>query len=371
MSNSTPVFQEIISQDQLWVIKNYSLVSSSILWIIDFFQTLPMEIDSVWLNKMNGTAIIFLVNRYVFALYLILGLAYGVPGSASDKSCNILRELFSTLQNITPITTSLLFTLRVYAICDKNKLVLGIASTLILTRLGLDIWQVTPRMSVGVSSMGTPFKAFSMCATSINDPSGYETSALVTVILPVAFDAFVFAVTVFKVYRHALEMRKFGQISVTKILLRDGEDITLITVFIVLVLAMAELALTLDLSQASTSLETMMQGYNFILPNLLVNHLYLNIRAFNRSHFTEHNDLPQHSFARNRFLGNIGAPLDPDWWDAQFDEDDEELDSEGQLEVNQDGLNTVEGGNGLSTLVPVVYDTDGTGDIEMIPIQRE
>lgn len=49
-------------------------------------------------------------------------------------------------------------------------------------------------------------------------------------ILPVAFDAFVFAVTVFKVYRHALEMRKFGQISVTKILLRDGEDITLITV---------------------------------------------------------------------------------------------------------------------------------------------
>lgn len=46
------------------------------------------------------------------------------------------------------------------------------------------------------------------------------------------------------------------------------------------------------------------------------------------------------AFAQNRFLGNIGAPLDPDWWNTQFD-DAEDLEEE----VNRDGST-----NAVSTL---------------------
>lgn len=54
---------------------------------------------------------------------------------------------------------------------------------------------------------------------------------------------------------------------------------------------------------------------------------------------------PQH-----RFLGNIGAPLDPNWWNAQFDDD--ELD--GDLAEEQTGSMVPGAGEGTTTLIPVV-----------------
>lgn len=60
--------------------------------------------------------------------------------------------------------------------------------------------------------------------------------------------------------------------------------------------------------------------------------------------------MPEPAFAQNRFLGNIGAPLDPDWWNTQFDDDegdDDEL-------TDQNGSVTPTVNNGVTTLVPVV-----------------
>lgn len=41
-------------------------------------------------------------------------------------------------------------------------------------------------------------------------------------VLTLAFNTFIFGVTVVQTYRHAMEMRKHGQTSVTEVLLRDG-----------------------------------------------------------------------------------------------------------------------------------------------------
>lgn len=46
---------------------------------------------------------------------------------------------------------------------------------------------------------------------------------IATVILPFVFDSFVFGVTIFKTYQHALEMRRHGHISIAEVLLRDGK----------------------------------------------------------------------------------------------------------------------------------------------------
>lgn len=94
--------------------------------------------------------------------------------------------------------------------------------------------------------------------------------------------------------------------------------------------------------------------------------------------------MPGPALAQNHILGNIGASLDPNWWNLQFD-DDEDLEG---VELENQDESMVEG-NGVTTHVPVVriilfflsrmptqeqlkvYDGEGAGDIEMVPMQRE
>lgn len=57
---------------------------TSALWFYDYIQTLPMEITVAWSRKPTGAAVIFLINRYAFGIYLTLQLAFQMPGSASD-----------------------------------------------------------------------------------------------------------------------------------------------------------------------------------------------------------------------------------------------------------------------------------------------
>lgn len=59
-------------------------------------------------------------------------------------------------------------------------------------------------------------------------------------------------------------------------------------------------------------------------------------------------------FAQNRFLGNIGAPLDPNRWDMESDLDDE-IEDEGALKpdaINHAGSVGIR--DATATLIPVV-----------------
>lgn len=60
------------------------ILSEQALWIIDFLQTLPMEIEAVWSRTLTGTKILFLLNRYSFALYLFGTLRIILPGAVSN-----------------------------------------------------------------------------------------------------------------------------------------------------------------------------------------------------------------------------------------------------------------------------------------------
>lgn len=44
-----------------------------------------MEISIVWSSKPTGTAVIFLLNRYIFGIYLIMITLFSSPGSVSDE----------------------------------------------------------------------------------------------------------------------------------------------------------------------------------------------------------------------------------------------------------------------------------------------
>ena len=55
------------------------------LWILDFIQTLPTEINVVWSRPLSGTALIFLVNRYSFLIYQCIQLFGEMPGTTSNS----------------------------------------------------------------------------------------------------------------------------------------------------------------------------------------------------------------------------------------------------------------------------------------------
>lgn len=92
------------------------------------------------------------------------------------------------------------------------------------------------------------------------------------------------------------------------------------------------------------------------IQNLLINRLFLNLRAWNlpsSSTASNQDAIYEPTFAQNRFLGNIGAPLDPDWWNTQFDDDDNELGGVDEMEPLED-LEVTSCKDVTTTLVPVV-----------------
>ncbi|EIM85383.1 uncharacterized protein STEHIDRAFT_158018 [Stereum hirsutum FP-91666 SS1] len=229
MSSAADLLQQIILEDRLWVIGDYTNLSAMTLWLVDFFDTLTMEIEAVWKGRITGTAMIFIVNRYAFAANLIVTLIPQMPGFASNSTV-------------------------VFAVSAAD--------------LALDL-----------------------------------------------------------------------------------------------------ILLNKNTSEAVYLLATSLTPYFSVLPNLLVNRLYLNLRTWNLppASVSNHSALGEPAFAQNRFLGNIGEPLDPDWWNNQFDDGDD-TGPDGNM---ADASETTDIGDRITTLVPVVYGGGSQGEIEMVPLQRE
>ncbi|EIM81217.1 uncharacterized protein STEHIDRAFT_125481 [Stereum hirsutum FP-91666 SS1] len=223
--SSASLLQSIITLDQLWVIGCYTALSATCIWMIDFVQTLPIQIEAAWSRKSTGSAVIYLVNRYTFGMSIILSLVPLSSGTASDKtsSCSILWLMSLWLGIIAILAMNLLFALRVYAVCGQSRLILYIALLMTIARFGVDIWDIAPvRAYAYVSTQGTPFDLYSMCITLVIDTHVYNSASVITAALPLAYDTFVFGIIMLKTYRHAAEMRKHGQTSITEVLLRDG-----------------------------------------------------------------------------------------------------------------------------------------------------
>lgn len=80
------------------------------------------------------------------------------------------------------------------------------------------------------------------------------------------------------------------------------------------------------------------------MPNILVNRLFLNLKTFDDpKEGLSTSSLPPPVFAQDRWLGNIGAPLDSHQW--EHDED-----REGPSET----IMSIGGAEGLTTFIPVV-----------------
>ncbi|KAJ3857575.1 hypothetical protein EV368DRAFT_60784 [Lentinula lateritia] len=131
---------DVLSDDKTWMVANYVVVAGSTLWIAEFVETLPTEIDSIWIHVPLG--------------FDISG-AKGVTRRWDKQGERILRLV---------ILFEVLFALRIYAIYNKNRFVLISSLTMIIFIFMFEVW--IEALEPGISTVGSPFRIFSRCKTN-------------------------------------------------------------------------------------------------------------------------------------------------------------------------------------------------------------
>ncbi|KAF9061706.1 hypothetical protein BDP27DRAFT_1428694 [Rhodocollybia butyracea] len=191
------------------------------------------------------------------------------------------------------------------------------------------------------------------------------------------FESIIFILTLVRTVRHVMQSRKSGTHSIAEIVLHDG------TLYFFIILISTSIGAALDLNlffplKAQTSLVeqqvlVIIVSFLSILPNILINRFVLNLWVFSNRAIQDYGldpsdttspPLSRLDFAENQWLGNIGAPLDPDQWDEV---DEPENQAENRLE--QGGWELAVGP--LTTLVPVIYDYDKGEPVSFVHMQRE
>ncbi|KAJ3742998.1 hypothetical protein DFH05DRAFT_1498896, partial [Lentinula detonsa] len=291
----------VITADRLWLVT---------LWIADFIETLPAEINAIWQKKLTGASVLFLINRYILLLSLICEIVPSLPGNQKKMSSESMLKF--------PV----LFALRVYAIYNKNRIILGTCSVLIISRLVIDIL-------VSSSSAGTQFQSFSACVTDLPDTNVYFQFRFVIPFITLVYDIYIFGLTMRKTIELGFEMKRQGQSSVAHVIVQDVLRLT--PHLRVVLLSAAVFAILNGVSLHAVLISTISSPLFDILPNILISRLMLNLRTFptpgtgdtlttsQRAHFSSLH------FASNQMLGNIGAPLDGGSFNEEEEEEEEEL----------------------------------------------
>ncbi|KAJ3901736.1 hypothetical protein F5879DRAFT_967171 [Lentinula edodes] len=241
-------------------------------------------------------------------LFVMTQAVSNFSGNGTDEQCQALDLIFSVCSTIALFATNVLFALRVYAIYSKNKVIFGIASAFIISRLILDIWSTV--LTIGVSTIESPFQYISRC--DLESPDQDNQIQLAIPLLALGYDIFIFVSTAVKTVKHSVEMQRLNQSSITQIIICDA---IVETIFQVVSLK----------SGNANNFEDFITTFFDILPNLLISRLMLNLHTFSKPRNTRMSQVQQThvsslDFASNRMLGNIGAPLDG----RSFNEEEED-----------------------------------------------
>ncbi|KAF5389674.1 hypothetical protein D9757_006059 [Collybiopsis confluens] len=308
----------VVQELDAWVLDNYVIAASAVLWISDFMETLPAELQTIWSGKHTGTSFLFIVNRYSFLLSLLTSLIFNLPGESTDQECNIVSYISSLLQATSVVATSGLFALRIYAIYDNSCKILVAAALFIISRFALDL--LCQVLGSGMSASGDIVQGFSRCEIGVTNMDLYATCEspavqLSTKVHNAAFDAFIFGLTLRKTWHHALLMKRFGHFSIARLIVLDG------SIYFLIMLVIGIISVIYDLVNLYTNANALSYWYIIIpffnvLPNILISRLVLNLRTFNITSGPGDSNSTRMAtgvsglrFATNKFLGNIGAPL--------------------------------------------------------------
>ncbi|KAI0084798.1 hypothetical protein BDY19DRAFT_909546 [Irpex rosettiformis] len=136
---------------------NYAIVSSGVLWTMDYLDTLPME-TALWnrTTKVTLPATLYFVGRYCMLFYAYMRISYLARGTVSDKYCADTSYPTAVALALAVLCTNVLLLLRAYAICRKNRVVLVLGMTINLARFIYGLY-INLTLEVPMAGEGRPF----------------------------------------------------------------------------------------------------------------------------------------------------------------------------------------------------------------------
>ncbi|KAE9391803.1 hypothetical protein BT96DRAFT_945092 [Gymnopus androsaceus JB14] len=394
-SSEQAIAEEILSFQFDWLLNNYTALSAFVLWFQDFFLTFPTEVRTIWSRKMTGSSILFLLSRYSFMLFAAMQLVLFLPGYMTAMRFVCLLSVSE--DGLTLGIIAVLVILRVYALFGQKWLLFILLCPFIIADIIIAI----------ISDVFTHSK-FLVIVPGYYQPRNVRRAILAMfrywweyfsrvsdfffflmfircidcfiISNASSFDTIIFLLTFARTAGHIMQSRKMGAHSITEVVLRDGTLYFLQVLYFfkhstIFIVGGIQAAIVILLSDAAAETSTIVSPFFAILPNLLINRFVLNLRAFSDSTVqhsgkgpsnTTVNTLSVPNFAENRFIGNMGAPLDLNQWDDLWD-DVNEVEDEG----GESSWATLKGADPLTTLVPVVYDYEKGGAVSLVYMRRD
>jgi len=129
-----------ISTLQLLVLNNYvSLIVVTVV-VYDYILTFSKEIEYVWCKPWTWVSTIFLVVRYI-GLYWIMTIALIGSSFISGPSeiCNGMYLAFTWAFGVFLSAADLVMVLRVYAMWDRSRLILGFLLFILVSQVIITI----------------------------------------------------------------------------------------------------------------------------------------------------------------------------------------------------------------------------------------
>ncbi|KAF9064640.1 hypothetical protein BDP27DRAFT_1450649 [Rhodocollybia butyracea] len=372
---------QVITEEILGLIQtgSYVTLSSFVLLSYDFLLTLPTELRLIWSRQLTGSSMIFILNRYIgllSLLFLLVSANISLPGQTlTYTSCRDLGLVARIAASANGATMKLLSILRVYALFGQRRSLLILLCPFIIVDIigAILLWSV----AIINTTQGTYLEPFAPCLFLSANNFEAEMFIIIFPFLQLTFDSIIFILTLVQTAGHIMQSRKSHIHSIAEVVLSDGS----LYFFIIFIITSIDSAFVFasivpgPLSDTLGAVADSSVSFLNALTNILINRLVLNLRAFS-SRTVQHSGqapvsptappLGALDFAENRFLGNIGAPLDYNQWDDdELESEVDQRDGDTEWEILD---NTVDP---LTTLVPVIYDHEKGGPVRFVPMQRE
>ncbi|KAI0339322.1 hypothetical protein BDW22DRAFT_1361857 [Trametopsis cervina] len=305
----------------------YLELAASTLFFYDYLLTLPQEIKCVWQRPKHGAAVLFFAIRYVTFFNRLIQLVQTISWSGETKDnadmiCNVVWRLSQGCTVIMYVLTAVFATLRIYGVWGRNIKICGCIFILGLVYPLVNAYYVT---TLPLSYLTLSFTG---CGenTTLNFPSADLTLYVYKVpldifatVFAILFECVIIALTWTKTLdiQRVLRRKSMGaHRSTSYLILRDGY--TLLSLYILGLLAIRVEALN-DIGMITDTLTSMLVT-RFILnlredfmaaPNELTSSLLL--------------ELPLATQRSTRLIGNLGAPVHADDYNASLSEGEDEV----------------------------------------------
>ncbi|KAA1474438.1 hypothetical protein DENSPDRAFT_882800 [Dentipellis sp. KUC8613] len=204
------------------LIGKYFFLGTLTMLLYDHILTLPAEVQTVWKKKKTYVLCLFLFVRY-YALFAVIVVAFGFFSTEMTRERCAHWMLFLPLGVTVPLMLfpGILMLVRVYALYNRNKIVLFGLSTVLLAQTIAGIWQYSVS---GGTPAPDPIDNYEFHFCIYLPPKKLGRTASMYVFMELGYDTLIFFLTLgrtsFMFWRH--QGRGPSSRSLLDNLIRDG-----------------------------------------------------------------------------------------------------------------------------------------------------